>query len=236
MAVIINIETSGKKCSVSVGIDGMVQFHKEDSDEMNHSVSLAPFVKDCMDYIKRNDLTLDAVAVSLGPGSYTGLRIGMSLAKGLAFSLSIPLIGVSTLKLIAVKAMFKDPDWQGTETVIAMSDARRMEVYAGGFNARLQEVLKEQPVILDQESFKDFHGVEKVVFAGDGCEKFKNIYSGSNALWLPEALADALVMAPLTEMEWQAGNFIDIAYSVPNYLKQYQTTVPKNKVFNNIKK
>ena len=115
MALIINIETSSMTCSVALTKDGVVEFQLEDTEGMNHAVKLAPFVERCMDEVNRKGEKLDAVAVSLGPGSYTGLRIGLSLAKGLAFSLGVPLIGISTLQIMAVKAMFRNLEWQGDE-------------------------------------------------------------------------------------------------------------------------
>ena len=124
MAIILNIETSSKICSVALTKDGAVEYQLEDTEGMNHAVRLAPFVEKCLEELKRKDEKLDAVAVSIGPGSYTGLRIGLSLAKGLCFSLGIPLIGVSTLKILAVKAMFRSFDWQGDEVLVPMIDAR----------------------------------------------------------------------------------------------------------------
>ena len=102
MAIIINIETSSDVCSVAVSKDGVIEFQMEDSEGMNHATKLAPFVEKCMSELKRKGESPDAVAVSIGPGSYTGLRIGLSLAKGLAFSLGIPLIGLSTLQILTV--------------------------------------------------------------------------------------------------------------------------------------
>ena len=126
MAIILNIETSGRICSVALTKEGAVEFQLEDTEGMKHAERLAPFVERCMEELKRKEEKLDAVAVSIGPGSYTGLRIGLSLAKGLAFSLGVPLIGVSTLKILAVKAMFRNMDFSGEELLAPMIDARRM--------------------------------------------------------------------------------------------------------------
>ena len=126
MAVILNIETSGAVCSVAVTKDGAVEFQLENTEGMKHAEMLAPFGERCMEEIHRKGDRLDAVAVSIGPGSYTGLRIGLSLAKGLAFSRNVPLIGVPTLKILAVKAMFRNINWQGDEILLPMLDARRM--------------------------------------------------------------------------------------------------------------
>ena len=230
MAIIINIETSAKTCSVALSKDGAVEFQLEDTEGMNHATKLAPFVERCMEELKRKEEKPDAVSVSLGPGSYTGLRIGLSLAKGLAFSLDVPLIGLSTLQILAVKAMFRSMEWEGDEIIVPMVDARRMEVFTGAYNFALQEVVKEQPKILDSDSFKELHDRRKVLFLGDGSEKFKDVYSGTNAEWLGSLTPHAKDMLALSEKFFREKRFIDVAYSTPNYLKEYQTTVPKNKV------
>lgn len=230
MAIIINIETSAKTCSVALSKEGVVEFQLEDSEGMNHATKLAPFVERCIEELKRKEEKLDAVAVSLGPGSYTGLRIGLSLAKGLAFSLDVPLIGLSTLQILAVKAMFRSMEWEGDETIVPMVDARRMEVFTGAYNFALEEVVKEHPMILDSDSFKEMHSYRKVIFLGDGSEKFKDVYSGDNAVWLGNVMPHAKDMLALSEKFYREKRFIDVAYSIPNYLKEYQTTIPKNKV------
>lgn len=230
MATILNIETSSKTCSVALTRDGVLEFELDDTEGMNHAVKLAPFVDRCMEEVKRKEWKLDAVAVSLGPGSYTGLRIGLSLAKGLAFSLGLPLIGLSTLQILAVKGMFRNVVWEGDEILVPMIDARRMEVFTGAFDFALNEVVKEGPEILTPESFKDLHGYRKVIFLGDGSEKFKDVYAGDNAEWLGPIMPHARDMHALSEKYFREGRFIDIAYSTPSYLKEYQTTVPKNKV------
>ena len=233
MALILNIETSGEICSVALSKDGMIVYEQEDTQGMNHAVKLAPFVEKCMEEISRHDEKLDAVAVSMGPGSYTGLRIGLSLAKGLAFAKDIPLIGVSTLKILAVKGMFYSMEWNGDEIFIPMIDARRMEVYAGAYDFALNPLMKEQPVILTEDSFKDTVKNKRVIFLGNGSEKFKDICEIKESVWLGALLPHARDMMPLSEKYFREGKFLDLAYSVPEYLKDYQTTTPKNKVINN---
>lgn len=230
MANIINIETSSKTCSVALTVDGVVEFELDDAEGMNHAAKLAPFVERCMQEVERKEIRLDAVAVSLGPGSYTGLRIGLSLAKGLAFSLGVPLIGISTLKILAVKVMFLNHVWEGDEIIVPMIDARRMEVFTAGFNFMLEEVVKEAPEILTEKSFNELKNCRKVIFAGDGSDKFKDVYAGTNAHWLGPLMPHARDMTALSEKYFRENRFIDLAYSTPNYLKEYQTTVPKNKV------
>lgn len=226
---ILNIETSGKICSVALTRDGALEMQLDDREGMQHANRLAPFVERCMEELKRKEEKLDAVAVSLGPGSYTGLRIGLSLAKGLAFSLGIPLIGVDTLKIIAVKAMFRSMDWTGEEVLVPMVDARRMEVFTAPFDFALNPLAEPGPMILDENSFSELLSAGRhLYFLGDGAEKVKKVIDHPNAHWIDGLLPQAKDMLALSEKALREEDFIDIAYSTPNYLKAYQTTTPKN--------
>lgn len=226
---ILNIETSGKICSVALTRDGALEMQLDDREGMQHANRLAPFVERCMEELKRKEEKLDAVAVSIGPGSYTGLRIGLSLAKGLAFSLGIPLIGVDTLKIIAVKAMFRTMDWTGEEVLVPMVDARRMEVFTALFDFALNPLTEPGPMILDENSFSELLSAGRhLYFIGDGAEKAKKVIDHPNAHWIDGLLPQAKDMLALSEKALREEDFIDIAYSTPNYLKAYQTTTPKN--------
>lgn len=232
MATIINIETSSKICSVAITKDGCLEFQLDDSEGMNHAVKLAPFVERCMEELKRKEEKADAIAISLGPGSYTGLRIGLSLAKGLAYSLDIPLIGISTLQILAVKAMFSSMEWTGEEILVPMIDARRMEVYTAAYDFALNELMTPQPLILDENSYSDLIASgRKIIFFGDGASKAKELLKGDNVIFKDGLMPMAKDMTALSEKYYRENRFIDKAYSVPEYLKEYQTTTPKNKVF-----
>jgi tRNA threonylcarbamoyladenosine biosynthesis protein TsaB len=226
---ILNIETSGKICSVAITKDGVLEFQVDDKDGMQHANKLAPFVDKCMDELHRKGEKPDAVAVSIGPGSYTGLRIGLSLAKGLAFSLGVPLIGVDTLKILAVKAMFGPVNWQGDEILVPMIDARRMEVFTAAYDFALNEVVPAGPLIIDESSFAELLNKGKVYFMGDGAAKAVNVIKHPNARFIEGILPMAKDMLALSEKAFREEDFLDIAYSVPKYLKEYQTTTPKNK-------
>lgn len=230
MATIINIETSGKVCSVALTRDGVLEYNIENEEGMKHAELLAPYVEKALEEVKRKEWKLDAVAVSIGPGSYTGLRIGLSLAKGLAFSMGIPLIGVSTLKILAVKAMFGNINFTGEEILIPMIDARRMEVFTGAFNFRLEALRTPGAMILDNESYSDILKDKEVWFMGDGAEKAKEVIKSPNAHWIDNMTAKAKDMLALSEKAFREQEFLDIAYSVPAYLKEYQTTTPKTKL------
>lgn len=233
---ILNIETSGKICSVALTSNGGVDFHIESESEMNHASCLAPFVEKCLKEIERKGDTLEAVAVSIGPGSYTGLRIGLSLAKGICFSRNIPLIGINTLKILAVKGMFSSFEWEGNELLVPMIDARRMEVYTAVYNFKLEDVISPQPLILTEDSFSELLNIKKLIFIGDGVEKAKKLIKSENCQWLDYKNPLAIDMTALSDLAYQKKDFLDLAYSTPQYLKEYQATTPKNKVLGGLSK
>ncbi len=222
MSTILSIETSGKFCSVALIHEGLAEVSKEDDVEMNHARVIGPFVKYCVDEARRRDWKIDAVAVSMGPGSYTGLRIGLSMAKGLCFSLDVPLIGVSTLQLLAVKAMFRNIEWEGDEILVPMIDARRMEVYTAAYDFRLDALISPAPMILSEDSFESLPKDRKVYFMGDGAEKSKAVLKDDRFRWLDGINPKASDMVALAEKSFREGKFLDVAYSVPEYLKEYE--------------
>ncbi|MCM1484519.1 MAG: tRNA (adenosine(37)-N6)-threonylcarbamoyltransferase complex dimerization subunit type 1 TsaB [Muribaculaceae bacterium] len=227
MAVILSIETSTDVCSAALTAEGMVLCHREDFSGQNHAALLSGFIKACLDRARELEMQLDAVAVSMGPGSYTGLRIGLSEAKGLAFALDIPLIGVDTLKLLAVTAMFEH-DVEPDTLFAPMIDARRMEVFTGVFDMALEPVVPEGPVILDADSFADIIASGRpFVMMGNGSDKACDVIHGSNVRHLKDIVPLAQNMIALAERDYASRTFIDLAYSVPNYLKEFQATVPK---------
>ena len=234
MAIILNIDTSSKFCSIALAKEGEVIFGYESSNEMDHSKTLAPFVKKAMDFLEDHNLKLAAVSVITGPGSYTGLRIGLSLAKGLAYSLDIPLITLSSLQVIAVSAIFSDPEFRGEELIVPMMDAGRMEVYTAVFDSALNLIKEEAPLILDENSFSDLQ-LSELIFVGDGSLKFKDLFKGEKAKWAGPLLPHAKYMTSLSEKYFRQKRFSDIAYTTPKYLKEYITTKSKSP-FQNIKK
>ncbi len=222
MSTILAIETSGKFCSVALIHEGLAEFSREDDVEMNHARAIGPFVDECVKEARRREWHIDAVAVSLGPGSYTGLRIGLSMAKGLCFSLNVPLIGVSTLKLIAVKAMFRNIDWQGDEILVPMIDARRMEVYTAAYNFRLDALIEPQPLILTEDCYVKLPSDRDTYFMGDGSQKSKEVLKGERYHWLDGVNPKASDMTALAEKAFRESDFLNVAYSVPEYLKEYE--------------
>ncbi len=230
MAVILNIETSTNVCSVALTAEGMVLAHQEDMDGRNHAGLLSDYIKYCLDFAAEKELKLEAVAVSMGPGSYTGLRIGLSEAKGLAYALDIPLIGINTLQIMSCQVMFTK-ELEGDEIFVPMIDARRMEVYTAAYNFALEDVMPQQPLILDEGSYAsllDNH--RKVLFFGNGSDKAKEVIKAPNAEFVPDIVPLAIDMIALAERAYSQREFLDTAYSVPNYIKDFQATKPKNSV------
>jgi len=180
MAVILNIETSTRVCSTALTADGMVMRQFHDDRGQNHATLLSGFIKGCLDHARDHDMKLDAVAVSLGPGSYTGLRIGLSEAKGLAYALDLPLIGLSTLQVMAVGVMFGHDLDEGT-LLAPMIDARRMEVYTAVYDGCLNAVEAPQPLILGPDSYGRWLDTATVAFFGDGSDKARDVIMSPNA-------------------------------------------------------
>lgn len=230
MATILNIETSGEICSVAVSRDGVVEYQLEDQGPMTHAQKLAPFIEKCMEEMARREMKPDAVAVSIGPGSYTGLRIGLSTAKGLCFGLGIPLITVSTLEILAVKVMFRSMDWTGDEILVPMLDARRMEVYTAAYDFALNKIMPPMPYILDAGSYRNLPEGRKIVFFGPGSDKAKDVVDIPASEWIDGVKAYARDMTALSEKAFRENRTANVAYAVPEYLKDFQASVPKNKL------
>lgn len=229
MSTILNIETSTDVCSVALTCDGQVLDHHENYEGQTHSTLLSKYVQDALTYVRSREMRLDAVAVSIGPGSYTGLRIGLSEAKGIAFGLKVPLIGVNTLQLLAVSAMFRD--FYNDDVLFApMIDARRMEVYTAVYDTALAAHVEPQAMVLDEGSFASLLERHSMVLVGNGAEKASRVIKHKNVIVASDIKPEALNMMALAEKAFREGNFIDVAYSTPLYLKEFQATKPKNKV------
>lgn len=231
MAVILNIDTTTSVCSAALTAEGMILAHAEDFEGRNHAALLSGFVKKCLDFAREKELKIDAVAISLGPGSYTGLRIGLSEAKGLAYALDIPLIGLGTLEIMATRVMFSTDDVDPDSILVPMIDARRMEVFTAAYDFGMAELMTPGPLILDENSYKDLLATGRpVLFFGDGSDKAREVIKAPNAVFVPDVTPLAVDMVALTERAWARRDFIDLAYSTPLYLKEFQATKPKSKI------
>ena len=224
MAIILNIETATKNCSVSISKNGeLIAFRELNDGSYSHGENLHVFIEELTKETNISFQDFDAIAVSKGPGSFTGLRIGVSSAKGLSFSLDKPLISISTLASLA-NSLEVDKD----AVIVPLLDARRMEVYAAVFNNKHEQIRKTQAEIIDENSFSTYLEKGKVYFLGDGAEKCKEIITHENAIFLDGYFPSAKQMAALSHEKYQNNDFEDVAYFEPFYLKDFLITKPKN--------
>ncbi len=225
---ILHIETSTNVCSVALSNNSKLIFNISEDSGMKHAEKLSPFVAEALKELKKQNLQLDAVAVSSGPGSYTGLRIGVSTAKGLCYGFNIPLLAIDTLDVLAYPMMNQKRD----ENVLfsPMLDARRMEVYTKILTPKFETLLETTPKIIDENSYRDFLQENKIYFFGNGANKCQETITHSNAIFVDDVKPLAENMIVLAEQKMQQENFEDLAYFEPFYLKEFQTTTPKRKV------
>ena len=220
---ILMIETSTECCSVALSEGAAIVARRVDETPRQQSSLLAPYVAEVLQEAGLTATQLDAVAVSEGPGSYTGLRVGVSTAKGICFGAGVPLIGVDTLQILACQAA-------GTfDRIVAMLDARRMEVYAAPFSPTGQKLAGTAAVILDENSYREELEAGTVLFIGTGIEKFQAICPHPHARFQPcFPLAEAMLQP--ARAAWQKKEFKDTAYFEPFYLKDFVAGVTKHAV------
>ena len=221
MSFILNIETATKNCSVSIAKDGETIVCNELADEgYSHAEKLHVFIEEVIAKAGILAKDLNAVAVSQGPGSYTGLRIGVSAAKGLCYALNIPLIAVDTLHALASQAGVTDGK------IIPMLDARRMEVYSAIFNSDLTVERAIQAEIIDENSFQEY--TEKLYFVGDCADKCKSVLTKDNFVFLEDIkYPSAKAMSKISFDKYQKSDTVDVAYFEPYYLKDFMIAPPK---------
>ena len=227
MSCILNIETSTDVCSVAISDSGQVIFNKEDHSGHNHAVKLGVYVDEALDFLDSHGLPLEAVAVSCGPGSYTGLRIGVSMAKGICYGRGVKLIAVPTLELMAVPVLLGEHPEQEDALIVPMLDARRMEVYAEVLDRALRVVRPIQADIVDADTYKEYLDQHPVYFFGNGAAKCMETINHPNAHLVEGMEPLAKNMAPLAEKRFVEGKFEDVAYFVPFYLKDFVAKMPK---------
>jgi tRNA threonylcarbamoyladenosine biosynthesis protein TsaB len=224
--IILHIETSTNVCSVALSENSICLFSKSNADGMNHAALLSIFIAEALEVLKPENKKLDAVAVSSGPGSYTGLRIGVSTAKGLCYGYGIPLIAVSTLEVLTAEAL-KLMDNADNALFCAMIDARRMEVYAAIYNSEGDIKREISADIIDSDSYAEILANQSVYFFGNGAEKCKTTLTHSNAHFIDNLVPLADNMISFAEKAYSENKFVDVAYFEPFYLKEFQTTTPK---------
>lgn len=226
MSCILNIETSTNVCSVAVSQGGVCLFKRVDNSGPNHAVALGVFVDEALSFVDSRAIPLDAVAVSCGPGSYTGLRIGVSMAKGICYGRGLKLIAVPTLELMAVPVLLEH-ELDDDTLLCPMLDARRMEVYAGIYDRALQEVRPVQADVVDGDTYREYLDKGKVCFFGNGACKCLDTINHPNAVLVKGIEPLAEYMFPLAEKRMAEGRFEDVAYFVPFYLKDFVAKTPK---------
>ena len=227
MSCILHIETSTNVCSVAVSDGGEVIFNEEDHSGPNHAEKLGVFVDEALSFIDNHAIPLKAVAVSCGPGSYTGLRIGVSMAKGICYGRSVKLIAVPTLELLSVPVLLREEIKEDNALLCPMLDARRMEVYAGLYDRALKPKREIQADIVDANTYKTFLDKGKVYFFGNGAAKCMEAIAHPNAVLIEGIEPLAKYMQPLAERRFAEEVFEDMAYFVPFYLKDFVAIKPK---------
>lgn len=229
MSKIIFIETSTALCSTALAVDGRIAEYRESTQPRAHAAMTAVFVKEMLDAQGLRAADCDAVCVSAGPGSYTGLRVGSSTAKGLCFAAGIPLLAAGTLEVLAWQAVQDGLLPEGCRYIIPMIDARRMEVYTAVFSPDLRKLTPTEPMVVDAGSFADRLSEGPVLFIGDAAGKCSGVIGSSNAHFVQTCPRASSMLGP-AERELAARNFRDTAYFEPFYLKQFIATVSRKKI------
>jgi tRNA threonylcarbamoyladenosine biosynthesis protein TsaB len=226
--MILNIDTSTNVCSVALTEGNEVLAHKMILGTNEHASKLTVLIESMLKEKHVVMSELKAVAVSSGPGSYTGLRIGISTAKGICYALSLPLIAVGTLDIIAQGLFSKCPE---AMYAVAMIDARRMEVYSQIISRTGEKLTDVEAQIIDASSYSTYLADKELYFCGNGTDKCADIIISPNAKFISEIYPLAQYMASLSDEKYKEGQFEDVAYFEPFYLKEFVATVAKNKIF-----
>lgn len=228
MPVILLIETATEVCSVALVEDGVILGQKESTIPNVHSTHLSVFIEDLLNN-QSDKFKLNAVAVSIGPGSYTGLRIGLSVAKGLCYSMDLPLITISTLQALAIGAsQLISEEKKENALFCPLLDARRMEVYSGIYYPDGGEYRQINAEVIDESSFREILEKHKIYFLGNGMEKCKSYLNHPNAIFIEGVYPSAANLAIPAQWKYADSQFSDIAYTEPIYLKEFFTKPPKS--------
>jgi tRNA threonylcarbamoyladenosine biosynthesis protein TsaB len=223
MSIIINIDTATETAHVSIAKDGVVLEQAVNNSQMDHAGFLQVAVRDSLNKAGITIAAVDAIAVTIGPGSYTGLRVGLASAKGLCYALNKPLICIGTLAVLAKSALFlvKNAHFLSkTALLCPMIDARRMEVFTAVFDQSLQTILSPFALILNETSFKDLLEKHPITFFGNGSQKWQKIANSANATFLNVAI-NPLAMSELSQKMYDNNDFSNLAYTEPTYIKEF---------------
>lgn len=227
MSCILNIETSTNVCSVALSQDGVCLYEDVNMEGPSHAQVLAGYVKNAVSFADSHAIPIDAIAISKGPGSYTGLRIGVSEAKGVAYGRDAKLLSVPTLKLLTVPILLGHEELPEDALLCPMIDARRMEVYCALYDRALNEVVQTQALVIDSDSFKNYLDKQPIYFMGNGADKCVETIQHPNAHFIKNIVPRAKNMIPLAETAMAKEQFEDVAYFEPFYLKEFVATKSK---------
>lgn len=231
MALILSIETSTTVCSVALHDEGETIAFLEEQKPNSHAAVLTVLIEKLLSDQKIPIEKLDALAISSGPGSYTGLRIGVSVAKGICFAIGKPLIAIPTLQIIAAYAVSLFPAFGSQALFCPMIDARRMEVYSALYTSDLKVFRSVEAEIITSESYQSVLAENSILFCGNGSQKCQEVIHHKNAHFLPDVYAPASMMGKLAFEKYNQKDFEDVAYFEPFYLKSFVATVPKKPLF-----
>lgn len=227
MSCILNIETSTNVCSIALSQDGVCLYEDVNMEGPSHAQVLAGYVKNAVSFADSHAIPIDAIAISKGPGSYTGLRIGVSEAKGVAYGRDAKLLSVPTLKLLTVPILLGHEELPEDALLCPMIDARRMEVYCALYDRALNEIVQTQALVIDSDSFKEYLDKQPIYFMGNGADKCVETIQHPNAHFIKNIVPRAKNMIPLAEMAMAKEQFEDVAYFEPFYLKEFVATKSK---------
>lgn len=221
MSCILHIETSTQVCSVALSQDGQLIYHDEDFNGPNHSIQCGVMSEAALSFANSHAIPVDAVAVSSGPGSYAGLRIGASMAKGICYGRDLPLIAIPTPQIMCVPVLLKHDDLPEDALLIPMTDARRMEVYAAVYDRSMHEIRAIGADVVEADTYKEYLDKRPVYFFGDGSAKCQKTITHPNAHFIEGIVPLAKYMYPLAEKAMMNSDFQDAAYFEPFYLKEF---------------
>ena len=235
MALILNIETSTEVCSVALAREGEIISLRESLTGQNHAMLLTVFIQELLVELNITADQLDAVAISGGPGSYTGLRIGVSTVKGICYASHLPLITITSLEAMAYHVIHNLSNIQpvNTDNILfcPMIDARRMEVYTSFYDKNGMQIRGIQADIINHQSYLSFLENHTVCFFGNGALKCRETITHPNALFINNIFTSAVHMAPLSERDYTLQKFADVAYYEPFYLKDFVATIPVKNIY-----
>jgi tRNA threonylcarbamoyladenosine biosynthesis protein TsaB len=224
MALLLGIESSSEYCTVLLCENGEIKSIIQHTEAFSHAAVLTRMIESCLKKVSLDIKDIDGIFISMGPGSYTSLRVGVSIAKGIAFAQNIPVMAIPTLKILALSALKYNQI--NDALYVGMTDARRMEVYIGLYNQEGNEIGVNHALILNSDSFNDYND-QVLVFAGDGMTKAKNLYEEKKNLVWTSTNMDWSVFAKLGDEKYRKGDFADLVYGEPIYLKPPNITTAK---------